>query len=222
MRPVVIVGAGELAQLAHYYFSNDSDRAVAGFSVDARYLAAGATFMGLPVVAFEEIGATFPPADFDLFVAIGYSQLNAARAEKCSAARSLGYRLASYVSSRASVWPDLAVGDNCMIMEGNVIQPFVKIGNAVVMFCSSVISHDVEVGDNCFIASGATVCGGVRIGSGSFIGANSTIREHIEIGAGCLVGAGALIVRSMPAERGYVEPGTKDSAIPSRRLRSLL
>lgn len=222
MRPIVIVGAGELAQLAHYYFSNDSGRSVAGFSIDARYLASSPTFMGLPAVAFEEIGAAFPAADFDLFVAIGYSQLNAARAEKCAAARSLGYRLASYVSSRASVWPDLEVGDNCMIMEGNVIQPFVRIGNAVIMFCASVISHDVEVGDNCFIASGATVCGGVTIGSNCFIGANSTIREHIGIGEGCMVGAGALIVRDMPAGRGYVESGTKDSAIPSRRLRSLL
>jgi sugar O-acyltransferase (sialic acid O-acetyltransferase NeuD family) len=221
VRPLVVVGGGELARLAHYYFSNDSARSVAGFAVDARFLTS-AKFMGLPVVAFDEIAVKYPPAAFDLFVAIGYTQLNAARAAKCAAARSLGYQLASYVSSRASVWPDLEVGDNCMIMEGNVLQPFVKIGNAAIMFCGSVVSHDVELGDNCFVASGATLCGGVRVRSNCFIGANSTIREHLEIGADSMVGAGALIVRDMPPGSGYVESGTRDSGIPSRRLRSLL
>jgi sugar O-acyltransferase (sialic acid O-acetyltransferase NeuD family) len=222
LRPLVIVGAGELAHLAHYYFSNDSPRSVAGFAVDARYLGSTAKVMDLPVVAFEEIGASFPPAEYDLFVAIGYSRLNAARAEKCAAARSLGYGLANYVSSRASVWPDLELGDNCMIMEGNVIQPFVKIGNGAILFCGSILSHDVELGDTCFVASGATICGGVTIGSNCFIGANSTIREHVEIGEDCIIGAGALIVRDIPGGSGYVEIGTKDSGIPSRRLRSLL
>jgi sugar O-acyltransferase (sialic acid O-acetyltransferase NeuD family) len=221
VRPLVIVGAGELARLAHYYFSNDSARPVAGFAVDARYLSSD-TFMGLPVVAFEEIGVKYPPADFDLFVAIGYVQLNAVRAAKCAAARSMGYKLASYVSSRASVWPDLALGDNCMIMEGNLIQPFAKIGNAAILFCGSVISHEVELDDNCFVASGATLCGGVKVRSNCFIGANSTIREHLEIGANCMIGAGALIVRDVPPGSAYVEAGTRDSGIPSRRLRSLL
>ena len=113
----MIVGAGELARLAHHDFSNDSPRSVAGFAVDARYLGSRAEVADLPIVAFEEICASFPPADYDLFVAIGYSRLNAARAERCAAARSLGYGLANYVSSRASVWPDLELGDNCMIMK---------------------------------------------------------------------------------------------------------
>ena len=220
-RPVVIFGTGELAQLAHYYFSHDSARTVAAFTVDEKYLS-GSDYLGLPLCAFESLDAHYPPDRFDLFVAIGYTGLNSARAQRCALAKARGYRLASYVSSRASTWPDLVIGDNCFIMEGNVIQPFVRIGHHVIMFCSSLVSHHVDIGDNCFIGSEATISGGVRIGANSFIGVNTTIREHLSIGADCIIGAGSLILRDTADGSGYLVSGTADSGIPSRRLRSLL
>lgn len=221
MKPVVIFGTGELAELAHFYFTHDSARQVAGFTVDARYAEAG-QYQGLPLVAFEQIEQHFPPAKFDLFVAFGYTALNSLRQQRCEEARRRGYAFASYVSSRASTWPDLRVGANCLIMEGNVIQPFVTIGDGVIMFASSVVSHHAEIGNWCFLGSEVTVCGGVRIGERCFIGVNATLREHINVGADCIVGAGALILADTPAGTGWVVPGTKDSGIPSRRLRSLL
>lgn len=220
-RSVVILGTGELAQLAHFYFTHDSRRRVAGFTVDGAYATSSEAY-GLPLVPFEELEARFPPDRVDLFVAIGYSNLNSIRAERCANARARGYRLASYISSRASIWPDLQHGDNCLIMEGNVIQPFVKLGSGIIMFCSSLISHHVEIGDYCFIGSEATVSGGVRIGANSFIGVNATIRDHVTVGRDCIIGAGGLIFRDTADGSGHVEAGTKDSGIPSRRLRSLL
>ena len=211
-RPIVILGTGELAQLAHFYFTHDAGREVVGFTVDAKY-ANAADFLGLPLVAYDVIEARYPPEQFELFVAIGYTQLNAARARRCVAARARGYRLASYVSSRASVWPGLKVGDNCLIMEGNVIQPFVAIGDGVVMFCSSVVSHHVKIDDYCFIGSEATLCGGVTIGSRSFIGANSTVREHLHVGTDCIVGAGSLILHDTTDGSSYVAAGTADAGV---------
>lgn len=220
-RPIVIFGTGELAQLAHYYFSHDSNRRVAAFTVDEKYLS-GSAYLGLPQCAFESIESAYPPDQFDLFVAIGYTGLNSARAQRCAMVKARGYRLATYVSSRASTWADLIVGENCFIMEGNVIQPFVRIGHHVIMFCSSVVSHHVDIGDNCFIGSEATISGGVRIGANSFIGVNATIREHVTIGADCIIGAGSLILRDTADGSGYLVSGTPDSGIPSRRLKSLL
>jgi sugar O-acyltransferase (sialic acid O-acetyltransferase NeuD family) len=221
MKPVVIFGIGELAQLAHYYFVQDTARQVAGFTVDPAYITA-AEFCGLPLVAFDHVHDTFPPAEFDLFVAIGYTNLNAARTQKCADAKARGYRLASYVSTRASTWPDLVVGDNCFIMEGNLIQPFVKIGNNVIIWCGSLISHHVEIGDNCFVASEVTVSGGVKIEPNCFIGVNATIREHVTIGRNCIIGAGALILKDAPPDQGYLAAETKSAGIPSHRLQSLL
>lgn len=220
-RPVVIFGTGELAQLAHFYFTHDSTRQVAGFTVDAKHIDAP-EYLGLPLVPSEELEAYFPLDRFDLFIAIGYRGLNTFRAERCETVKARGYRLASYISSRASVWPDLKIGDNCLVMEGNVIQPFVKIGHGVIMFCNSVVSHHVEIGDYCFIGSEATISGGVKIGANSFIGVNATIREHLAIGRDCIVGACTLIMKDTADGSGYLDPGTTDYGIPSRRLRSLL
>nr|WP_316639091.1 acetyltransferase [uncultured Roseateles sp.] len=218
---IVILGTGELAQLAHFYFTRDAGREVAGFTVDAKY-AGAPDYLGLPLVDYETLESRFPPDRYELFVAIGYTQLNAARAQRCAEARARGYRLASYVSTRASVWPDLVIGDNCLIMEANVIQPFARLGDGVIMFCSSVVSHHVEIDDYCFIGSEATLCGGVRIGARSFIGANSTIREHLRVGSDCIVGAGSLILKDAADGSSHMAAGTADAGIPSRRLRSLL
>ncbi len=220
-RPVVILGKGELAQLAHYYFTHDSARRVAGFTVDAKYID-GARYMDLPLVPYEALAQHFPPAEFDLFVAIGYTNLNAVRAQRCQQAREQGYGLATYVSSHASVWPGLQIGGNSLIMEGNFIQPFATLGEGVIMFCGSVVSHHCNIGDHCFIGSGAIICGGVRIGERSFIGANATVREHLQVGRDCIVGAGVMVLKDTADGSGYLSVGTPDSGIPSRRLRSLL
>ena len=220
-RPLLIFGTGELAQLAHFFFCHDDRRQVAAFVVDAAYRQA-AEFMGLPLVASEGLETRFPPTDFEMFVAIGYTQLNRVREARCIEARQRGYTLASYISSRASTWPDLKFGDNCLVMEGNVIQPFVSLGDGVIMFASSVLSHHVSVGDYCFIGSEVTLSGGVRVGARSFVGVNATVKDHVEIGADCLIGAGTLILKDAAPGSGYIEAGSADSGIPSRRLRSLL
>jgi sugar O-acyltransferase (sialic acid O-acetyltransferase NeuD family) len=218
---MVIFGIGELAQLARYYFEHDSNRTVAGFTADEFYVRSS-EFQGLPLVSFDRVHEKFPPSEFDLFVAIGYDSLNASRAEKCATAVTRGYALASYVSTRASVWPDLIVGANCFIMEDNTIQPFVKIGDGVIVWCGSTISHHVEIGDYSFIAAEVTISGGVKIGSHSFVGVNATLREHVTIGRDCIVGAGALILGDTPAGSSFVVQGTTNAGIPSRRMRSIL
>ena len=54
MKPLVIFGTGDIAQLAHYYFSHDSDRRVTGFTVDGPFLTR-TEFCALPVIPFDEI-----------------------------------------------------------------------------------------------------------------------------------------------------------------------
>ena len=220
-RPLVIFGVGEMAELACYYFTHDSPRRVAAFTVDGSHLVEDRC-MGLPVFAFDEIDAHCGPEEYDMFVAVGYARLNKARAQKCLEARSRGYRLASYVSSRSVTWPDLSIGENCFIMEGNIIQPFVRIGNNVIIWCGSLISHHVEIDDNCFIAAHAVISGHVKIGAHSFIGVNATLRDKITLGERTLVGAGALVAASTEENTAYLAAISPEAGIPSHRLQSLL
>ena len=46
--PLIIFGAGDIAELAHYYFTTDSDYEVTAFVVDRQHLEA-TQFCGLPV-----------------------------------------------------------------------------------------------------------------------------------------------------------------------------
>lgn len=217
---IVIFGAGEIAELADYYFSRDSQYEVVGFVVDRAFLKQ-TEFRGRPVVAFEEVEERFAPEHHAMFVAISYAKVNAVRAEKVAAARAKGYRIASYLSSRATVFPEFELKDNCLILEDNTIQPFASVGANVTLWSGNHIGHHSVIEDDVFLASHVVVSGGVRIGRGSFVGVNVTIRDHVTIGKRCVLGAGALVLEDQPDLSVVAPRGTERSPVPSNRLRNL-
>ena len=219
-RPLILFGAGDIAELAHYYFSTDSAYEVAAFSVDASYLQEP-TFCGLPIVAFEEATKHYPPESYDFFVALSYSKLNAVRKEKYLAVKALGYKMASFISSRATILNADRIGENCFIFEDNTVQPFVTIGNNVTLWSGNHIGHHSVIKDHTFIASHAVISGGVEIGEQCFIGVNATLRDHITIGDRCVIGAGALLLADAEANGVYIGTATERSKIPSARLRKI-
>jgi sugar O-acyltransferase (sialic acid O-acetyltransferase NeuD family) len=219
-KPLVIFGGGEIAQLANFYFSTDSEYEVVAFTVDAAYRT-GKTFCDLPVIAFEEISKYYAPEQCEIFVALSYSKLNAVRKEKYLAVKALGYRIASFISTNATVLNNGRIGENCFIFEDNTIQPFVTIGNNVTLWSGNHIGHHSTIKDHCFIASHVVVSGGVEIGEQCFIGVNATLRDHIKIGDRCVIGAGALLLADAESEGVYIGVATERSKVPSTRLRGI-
>jgi len=217
MKKLVIFGTTDAAEVAHYYFSNDSDYQVVAFTIDAAFRKAD-TFCGLPVVPFEQVAEVYPPADHQFFVGLGYSKLNQVRKEKYLAAKTLGYGLASYISSRATVLNDGKFGENCFILEDNTIQPFVVIGNNVTLWSGNHIGHHSVIRDHCFLASHIVISGRVVIEQACFIGVNATLRDHITVGENSIVGAGALLLASAEAGGVYIGQATERSRVPSHRL----
>ena len=218
--PLVIFGAGDIAQLAQFYFSSDSSYEPVGFTVDARYLTES-TYCGLPVVPFEEVATMYPPDAYAIFVALSYSKLNAVRKSKYLAAKALGYRMPSYVSSRATVLNEGRIGDNCFILEDNTIQPFAVIGSNVTLWSGNHIGHHSIIRDHCFIASHVVVSGGVEIGESCFVGVNATLRDHITVGEKCVVGAGAMLLADAAPGGVYIGEATERSKVPSTKLRKI-
>ena len=217
MRNLVIFGTRQIAEVCSFYFEHDSEYRVVAFTVDGAFLDSE-TFRDRPVIPFEELAQRFPPADYDLFVALSYAKMNRLRAEKFAAAKSLGYRLARYVSSKAATWPGLAVGENSFVMEANVIQPFVSIGDNTILWSGNHIGHHARIGDHCFLASHVVVSGGVEIGNHCFIGVNATLRDGIKIAPRCLIGAGALITKDTKPDEVYAASGTIASTVKSSRV----
>ena len=212
-RPLVLVGAGEFAQIACEYFEHDSDYDVVAFSVERDYLVQP-TLAGRPVVAFETLEADYPPADVDVFVAVPSSQLNRLRTRLYREAKRRGYRLATYVSSRAFVWRNAEVGENSFIFEGNVIQPFVRVGSNCILWSGNHVGHRTVVRDNVFIASHAVISGYCEIGESSFVGVNTTFNDHVKVAPDNVIGAGALVTRDTEPGRIYV--GSPARAVPDK------
>lgn len=191
--PIVIVGDGEFAEIAYEYFTHDSPYQVVAFAVERPYLKKAELF-GLPVVAFDEVERLCPPASHKAFVAVTFTRLNRVRARLYHAAKEKGYSFANYVSSRAFVWHDVQLGENCFVFENNVIQYRARIGDDVILWSGNHVGHRAVIGDHCFLSSHVVVSGYCEVGERCFLGVNSSIGDNVKVARDCVIGAGAVVV----------------------------
>ena len=128
MNKVVVFGTGQTADIVTYYLENDSKHEVVAYTVDEKYITKD-TYNNKPVIPFEIVAEKYPPSEFNMFIAIGYSNLNKLREEKYNLAKAKGYLLISYINSKSGVTDTSKIGDNCFILEHQSIQPFSTIDN---------------------------------------------------------------------------------------------
>jgi len=194
---LIILGDSAFAEIAYEYFTHDSDYQVVAFSVEKNYIKRDVLF-DLPVVPFEAIEESHAPSEHFFFAANVYTHLNKLRTRLYQEAKSKGYSPASYVSPHAFVWRNCEIGEHCFIFENNVVQPFAKIGDNVVLWSGNHIGHHSVIKSHCFISSHVVVSGFVEIGESCFVGVNTTMANNISVGSNCLIGAGALILADVP------------------------
>lgn len=200
---LIIVGDSAFAEIAYEYFTHDSEYEVVAFAVESEFIKRDSLF-GIPVRPFETIEQTFAPASHSFFAANVYTQGNALRARLYAAAKAKGYKPASYVSSHAFVWRNATVGEHCFIFENNVVQPFVNIGDDVVLWSGNHIGHHSNIGSHCFVSSHVVVSGFVNIGESCFLGINASIANNINVGSRCVLGAGSLVIGDVPDDQTVV------------------
>jgi sugar O-acyltransferase (sialic acid O-acetyltransferase NeuD family) len=200
-RRIVIVGAGEQADIAYEYFTHDSPHEVVAFAVEAAYREQD-EHEGLPVVDFEDLAERFPPGEHSAFVAIASQQLNRLRRRLFDAVKEQGFQCVSFVSPHAFVWHNVQIGENCLIFENNVLQHHVSIGDNVVLWSGNHVGHQSTIEEDVFMASHVVVSGYCRIGARSFVGVNSTFGDNLEIAEDSVIGAGAVVVKTISEPRG--------------------
>ena len=211
MAKIIIIGDGETAELAYEYFTHDSPSEVVAFSVERAYRKKSEMF-GLPVTDFEDIERRYSPTDYQAFAAVSYTQLNRVRAKLYQEAKRKGYQFVSYVSSRAFVWRNVEIGENCFIMENNVLQYAVRVGNNVVLWSGNHVGHQSVIRDNVFVSSHVVISGYCEIGENCFLGVNSCIANNVTIAKDCLIGMGAVVHKNTQERKVYV--GNPAKALP--------
>lgn len=220
MEKVIIFGAGNLAEVAHFYLSEDDRYDVIAMTLDEAFMESN-EYKGLPVVPFETIQEQYPPGEYKMFIPLSYTKVNKTREQKYLEAKAKGYQFISYVSEKATVASNAKIGENCFIFEDNTLQPFVTIHDNCILWSGNHIGHHSTVKSHCFIASHVVVSGGCVIGENTFIGVNATLRDHIEIGKSNVIGAGALILGNTEENKVYMAAATEASRVPSNRLRGI-
>jgi sugar O-acyltransferase (sialic acid O-acetyltransferase NeuD family) len=156
------------------------------------------------VVPLEKLERRFAPGDHAAFVAISYTQLNRVRTRLYEQIKGRGYSLASYVSSKAFIWRTARIGENCFVLENNVIQHGVTIEDNVYLWSGNHIGHQTVIRRNTYIASHVVVSGFCEIGESCFIGVNAAFNDKIKVGRDDIIGSGAVVVRDTEPGKVYV------------------
>lgn len=193
MAKVVVFGTLDTAELAHFYLESDSLHQVVAFSIHADYLRQD-SFCGLPVVAFEEVERHYPPDDFRFFAPMTGRRMNTLREKIYLQAKAKGYSFISYVSSKAAVFGN-PIGENCFILENNVIQPFARIGNNIVLWSGNHIGHHAHIKDHVFFTSHVVLSGHCVVEPYCVFGGNSTTKGSLHIAEGTLLTMASYLTR---------------------------
>ncbi len=204
---IVLFGCGKIGEVLLYYFQHQSDFEVVAVTVDRDYLP-GERWNDLPTVAFDEVERRYPPSEYQMFVALGYQQMNALRAGKVDEAKAKGYTLVSYIHPDAGLPRDCTYGENTFVMNHVMIHPCVKLGRNNFIWSGTIIGHHGSVGDHCWLTSGAEIAGAVQVGDYCFFAINSTVADQLTVGDRCFIGASALVTKSTQPGEVYIQEPT--------------
>lgn len=193
---LLIVGAGEFADIACEFFTVDSPYTVVGFAVDREFLRPDVIKFGLPVVALDDAPNLFDPNQTRAHVAVSSTKLNRVRMELMQKTRAQGYELVNFISPRAMVWRTASLGENVFIFENNVIQHGVTIGDGCVLWSGNHIGHQTVIEAHSFLSSHVVISGYCTIGARCFIGVNASFADNVTVGDDCLVGMSASVTKS--------------------------
>lgn len=218
-KKLVIFGLGELAQLAYEYFTHDSDWKIVAFAVDDSYHSEF-TFLNLPVVKFSEIEKSYPASSFEIFVAVGASRMNQDRAKLFFRFQSLGYTMASYVSSKSFVWHNVVIGQNVFVFEDNTLQPFTQIQDNCILWSGNHIGHRTVVRAHAFISSHCVISGYCEVGEFSYLGVNCTINDKVRIAESTLIGSGSVVTKE--TQTGLIYVGNPARAVPGKISKDII
>jgi sugar O-acyltransferase (sialic acid O-acetyltransferase NeuD family) len=129
-----------------------------------------------------------------------------------------GYTCISYVSSKATVFSNVKIGKNCFILEDNTIQPFVTIGNNVVLWSGNHIGHHSVIKDHVLFTSHVVLSGHCVIEPYCFFGVNATLRDGLHFAEGTLVAMGACVTKDTEPWGVYTGVPAKKGEILSKDL----
>lgn len=206
-----------MAEVISYYAEQECGYEIAAYTCDKEYIKQN-SFLEKPLIAFEEIEKNYSPEHCDMFVALGYQDLNKLREKKCNDAIEKGYKLISVISPLANVPKNVKHGYNCFIMTPSVVHPCVNLGNNVFVWAGAMIGHHSQISNNVWLTSSANIGGNVHIGDNCFFAMNTTVSHGISIGSDCFLGANTLVTKNLESDKVVIAESSKPIKLSSEQF----
>ena len=214
---LVIFGIGKIAEVVYYYAKEECGYNVVAFSVDESFKDK-TSFKDLPVISFYDIELNYPPDQYDMFVAVGYQDLNRLREMKCKEAINKGYQLVSVISPLAHLPSNVVTGWNCFIMPPAIVHPCVEIKNNVFIWSGAMVAHHSVIEDNCWLTSCCNISGNVQMGANTFLAVNASVGHSVIIGKNCFLGANTLVTKNLEEEKVVIAESSKPLRLTSKQF----
>lgn len=193
MKKLIIFGNTVVAELAQFYFTRDSEYEVVAFTVNRIYMDKE-EFNGLPIIPFEDLEEKYDNKSYEIFLAIGPNKMNDIREKKFYDIKAKGYKFANYISKNAIV--NSKLGENCLVADGVIINPFSKIGSNNFFWEQTLISSYNNIKDNCYFAPKVTISSYCLVENNSVFGIASVIKAKVKISKKTLIGANSYISKN--------------------------
>ena len=153
--------------------------------------------LGVPIVGSDRDLENLLKETEWCLITLGQIFTASARIRLFEAAKALGAKFPSIISTSCVCSSFAQVGEGSILMHGTVVNANASIGKNCVINTRSVIEHDAMVGDHCHISVGAILNGAVRVGDECFIGSGAILREGITVERGAVIGAGVRVMRDV-------------------------
>ena len=189
---LIIYGIGEFAKLVRYYFEYETEYEVVAYCLDEQYMKNN-IFDNLPIVSFDSLENEYSNSFYQIFIAVGYKNMRARKA-LFESVQKKNYTMASFISKSVLKDPSVQIGENCLVLQGVILEPFCNIEANTFINSGVTVCHHAKVSKHCFIAAKTLIGGYTTIGENSFLGFSSVVLQKLNLSAETLLGAGAVCV----------------------------
>ena len=212
--PIIILGTSHFSEYVYKTIKIEDSADVVAFCVDRQYIDKK-EFMGLHIVAFEDLDKLYDMSKYEVLITVGYSNMNDNRKFIFNKCIEKGYKIHTYKSSRAMIDSD-RIGTGSIIMPRVYVSPSIEIGKCCVINVDTIIGHNSTIGDFIWFSGNVTMGGDVKVGNNCFIGMSCTLKNGINIAERTFVGANSYLADN--TKRGMAYMGIP--AVNNRKIKS--
>lgn len=201
MKNYIIFGDSPFAKRLAKYILIEKKHKLLCFTQEDKFCSCN-SILGLPVIPLSKLQETLK-CEFEVLIAIGYSQMNTLRERMYNMLVESGYKIGSWVSCNAVVYSE-KIGEGTMVLPNTMIGPGSELGKCNFFESSVVLSHDNKVGDFNFFSTNAVLGGSAVVQNHCFFGLNCTIKNSIAIADNSLIGSAANVLTNTESYGVYV------------------